>query len=176
MVPFFSGSRPLALKLSSKSHQMTTYFIRNSEVFTKMNSIFSQYSSWIRKVFIWWLFSDNLRARGQEPEKKETTNSATKSLEQPWSVSIEVSNYLSIDSMAVGIHAGLATESFQCTLSYSQTFVKNFSGKWAFIWFEKLYDILGNVIYHVLLLIYVEKYSICSKHNSQSKNYNHFQK
>ena len=33
---------------------------------------------WIKEVVIWWLFDDNLRARGQEPEKKRTTNSG------PW--------------------------------------------------------------------------------------------
>ena len=72
MVPFFSGSQPLAFKSSSKSHQMTTYFIRNDKVFTKMKSLFSQYSFWMRKIVIWWLFSDDLRARGLEPEKKDT--------------------------------------------------------------------------------------------------------
>ena len=38
--------------------------------------MFSQYSFWMRKVVIWWLFNDNLRARGRQPEKKETKNSA----------------------------------------------------------------------------------------------------
>jgi hypothetical protein len=79
VIPFFSGSRSLALKSSSKSHQMTNYLIKTDEVFTKMKSLFSQYSFWMRKVIIWWLFIDNLRARGREPEKKETTNSAPKS-------------------------------------------------------------------------------------------------
>ena len=32
------------------------------------------YSFWMRKVVIWWLFNEDLRARGWEPEKKETTN------------------------------------------------------------------------------------------------------
>ena len=60
-VPFFSGSRSLALKLSLKSHQMTNFFIGNDEVFTRMKSLFSQYSFWMRKQ-----------------EKNETTNSAPK--------------------------------------------------------------------------------------------------
>ena len=42
---------------------------------TIMKSFFSQYPFWMRKVVIWWLFSDDLWARGREPEKKETTNS-----------------------------------------------------------------------------------------------------
>ena len=43
---------------------------------SKMTSLFSQSSFWIRKVNIWWLFNDKLRAIGREPEKKGTTNSA----------------------------------------------------------------------------------------------------
>ena len=80
VVLFFSHSWILALKSSSKSHQMTTCFIQNDEVFTERNSLFSQYSFLIRKLVIWWLFNDDLRVRGQELEKKGTTNSAPLSL------------------------------------------------------------------------------------------------
>ena len=59
---------------------MTTCFIQNDEVFTERNSLFSQYSFLIRKLVIWWLFNDDLRVRGQELEKKGTTNSAPLSL------------------------------------------------------------------------------------------------
>ena len=74
MVPFFSGSWPLAFNLSSKSQKITIYFIQ--KVFTKTKSFSLNTHFWLRKVVIWWLFNDDLRARGQEPEKKETTNFA----------------------------------------------------------------------------------------------------
>ena len=38
VVPFFSGSRPLALKSSSKSHLMTIYFIQNDEIVAFMRT------------------------------------------------------------------------------------------------------------------------------------------
>ena len=49
-------------------------FTQNDEDFAKMISLFSQYSFWMRKVVIWWLFNDDLRAREREPEKKEPEN------------------------------------------------------------------------------------------------------
>ena len=58
---------------SSKSFQMAPSFLQNDEFFSKMKSLFfSQYSFWMRKVVIWWLYSDDLRKRGQEPEKKRS--------------------------------------------------------------------------------------------------------
>ena len=66
VVPFFSGSWLLALKFSSKTHQMTFLFIQNHEVFTKTMSLFSQFSFGIREVVIDWLFNNEMRARGQE--------------------------------------------------------------------------------------------------------------
>ena len=39
MVPFFSGSRSIALKSSLKSHQMTTCFVQNDQIFTQMMMI-----------------------------------------------------------------------------------------------------------------------------------------
>ena len=57
--------------IKKSSNIMTTYLIQNDEVF-----IFLSMLIWMRKVVIWWFFSDDLRARGQESEKKGTTNSA----------------------------------------------------------------------------------------------------
>ena len=78
VVPFFSSSWPLALKMSLQSHQMTSFFIQdeyweNDDVFLVKSSLF-----WMRKVVIWWLFDDELRARVQEQEKKRTINSTSK--------------------------------------------------------------------------------------------------
>ena len=71
-VVLFSLARDLLLSiLYPISHQMTTFFTQNDEDFTKMISLFSQYSFWMRKVVIWWLFNDNLRARGREPHKEK---------------------------------------------------------------------------------------------------------
>ena len=50
---FFTGSRSLALKSSSKSHQMTIFFVQIDEVINKMMSIFSQSSFWMKQVVIW---------------------------------------------------------------------------------------------------------------------------
>ena len=67
---------PLALDLwLSSHHQKVIKWQHNDEVFTKKKSLFSQYSFWMRTVVNWWLFNDDLRAWGWEPEKKETTNS-----------------------------------------------------------------------------------------------------
>ena len=51
---------------------MTIFFNQNDVILVKISSV------WTIKVVIWWLFDDNLRARKQEPEKEETTNSAPK--------------------------------------------------------------------------------------------------
>ena len=56
VVPFFSGSQVLTKKSSNFSFKMTLSF-------------------GTKKVVIWWLFDDDLRAREREPEEKETTNS-----------------------------------------------------------------------------------------------------
>ena len=105
MVPIFSGSRPFTLKSSSKRHQNATYFIQNDEVFTKTKSLFSQYSFWMRKDVIWWLFNDDLRSRGQEPEKKETTNSPQKWLfTSKIEMSTSISNFLRCDHDCATTH------------------------------------------------------------------------
>jgi hypothetical protein len=70
----FSGSWSCTLKLSPKSHQMTIYFIQNDEVFTKTKLFLIDNGFWLRKVVIWWLFNNDLKARVPEPEKKETAN------------------------------------------------------------------------------------------------------
>ena len=76
VVSFFSGSRPLALKSSLKSLQMTTFLIQNE--YWENNELVLVKTSpfWIKKVVIWWLFDDDFRARDRESEKKGTTNSA----------------------------------------------------------------------------------------------------
>ena len=78
VVPFFSSSRPLALKMSLQSHQMTIFCIQdeyweNDDVILVKSSLF-----WMRKVVICWLFDDELRARVREQEKKRTINSTSK--------------------------------------------------------------------------------------------------
>ena len=71
MVPFLSGSCSLALKSTLKSHQMTPFFIQDE--YREQKDVIL--------VVIWWLFDHNLRAREQEPEEKETTNSTPKAVE-----------------------------------------------------------------------------------------------
>ena len=70
--PFFSGSQPLALK----SQQMTTSSVPEMSeiiiIWVKTLIILD------KKVVVWWLYNDNLRAREWEWEEKETTNSAPK--------------------------------------------------------------------------------------------------
>ena len=76
VVPFFSGSRSLALKLLLKSHQMTLFFIQNEDWEQNDIVLVKTLSFWTNKVVIWWLFDEDLRAREQEPEEKGTTNFA----------------------------------------------------------------------------------------------------
>ena len=78
VVYFSSGSRSLALKSSSKSHEITTFFVPNDKGLAKTTSFCPQSSFWMKKGVIWWLFDDDLRAREREPEKKVTKNSAPK--------------------------------------------------------------------------------------------------
>ena len=56
--------------LLSESIMHSKYYIENFFVpnFTKTTSFCSQSSFWMKKGLIWWLFNDNLRATGKEPE------------------------------------------------------------------------------------------------------------
>ena len=65
LVLFFSGSRPLALKSLSKSHQMKTFWEKNDVVLVKTSTF------WTKQIVIWWLFDDDLRAREREPILKK---------------------------------------------------------------------------------------------------------
>ena len=75
VVSFFSGSCSLALKSSLKSHQMTPFSIQNEDWEQNDVVLVKTLSFGTKKVVIWWLFDDDLRAREREPEEKETTNS-----------------------------------------------------------------------------------------------------
>ena len=76
VVSFFSGSCSLALKSSLKSHQMTPFSIQNEDWEQNDVVLVKTLSFGTKKVVIWWLFDDDLRARERRPEEKETTNSA----------------------------------------------------------------------------------------------------
>ena len=78
VVPFSSHSRSLALKSSLKSHQKWQLCFQNDKVFTQMMTFSLKPLFWTKKVVIWWLFNDDLRAREREREEKRTRNSA------PW--------------------------------------------------------------------------------------------
>ena len=75
VVSFFSGSHSVALKSSLKSHQMTSFFIQYEDWEQNDVVLVKTLSFWTKKVVIWWLFDDDLRAREKEPEEKGTTNS-----------------------------------------------------------------------------------------------------
>ena len=78
VVSFSSGSRSLALKSSSKSHQMTTFLFKKG-VWVELSS-FEVKLYHFEQVVIWWLFNDDLRARGQEPDTKRIRKSGPYSL------------------------------------------------------------------------------------------------
>ena len=58
---------------------MTTFLIQDEYWESNDFVLVKTLSFWIKEVVIWWLFADDLRARGQIPEKKGTTNSEPKS-------------------------------------------------------------------------------------------------
>ena len=72
---FFSDSRPLALKSSSKSHQMITFLVQNDDVFINTTSFISQFSCWMKKAVIWWLVND---VEVESKRKKEPENPGLK--------------------------------------------------------------------------------------------------
>ena len=59
----------LALNLSSKNQQMTTFSVQNNEAFTKTTSFFSQSSFWMKEVVIWWLERERSKAREKKIPK-----------------------------------------------------------------------------------------------------------
>ena len=79
LVLFSSRSCSLALKLSLKSHQMTTFFVQKRSLSEIIIIWVKTLSFWTKQVAIWWLFNDHLRARELEREEKGTTNYVPKS-------------------------------------------------------------------------------------------------
>ena len=72
VVPFFSGSRSLALKLSSKSHQMTPFFFQNEDweqndvILVKTLSVWKKMS--FDEVLMMTWEHENTSQRKKEPQ------------------------------------------------------------------------------------------------------------
>ena len=71
VVLFCSRCRSLALKSSLKSHQMTTFLVQKRGLSENIIIWVKTLSLWTNKIFIWWLFNDDFRARERQHRKKE---------------------------------------------------------------------------------------------------------